>query len=244
MHSSTLGTLAGLVASAMLAVPGFAAGQTAQDSTLIRLPAPATDGGAPLTRALAHRRSVRSFAPTHLQLSDVAQLLWAAQGVTRPMPEPAGWRWGEWRGGLRTAPSAGALYPLELYLLATAVDGLDGGLYRYVPVNHALVRVGEADASVLAGAALGQRAITAAPAVVIVAAVEARTAIKYGERAPRYVDIEVGAAAENLLLQAQALGLGGVFMGAFRDAAVQETMGLPADHAPLGLVVVGHPAGI
>lgn len=243
MHQSTLAALAGVVVSVTLAVPHGIAGQATQETPMIRLPAPAADGGAPLTRALAQRRSVRSFSATPLQLSEVAQLLWAAQGVTQPTPAPAGWQWGEWRGGLRTAPSAGALYPLELYVLATAVDGLDRGLYRYLPVDHALVRVGDGDAAALAAAALGQRAITEAPAVVIVTGVQARTAVKYGERAPRYVHIEVGAAAENLLLQAAALGLGGVFMGAFRDDAVQQTLGLPDDHAPLALVVVGHAAG-
>lgn len=242
MHQSTLPTLTGLVVAAMLAVPGYTAGQAAQDSALVRLPAPVTDGGAPLTRALAQRRSVRSFAPTHLELSDVAQLLWAAQGVTQPMPEPAGWRWGPWSGGLRTAPSAGALYPLELYVLATAVDGLEGGLYRYVPREHALARVGSADGGDLAAAALGQRDIAQAPAVMIFTGVFQRTMVKYGERAPRYVHIEVGAAAENLLLQAASLGLGSVFIGAFHDDEVQKALGLPGNHAPLGLVPVGHPA--
>lgn len=243
MHRSTLAVLAGLVVSAMLTVPEACIGQAGQDSALVRLPAPVTDGGVPLTRALAQRRSVRSFAPTHLELTDVAQLLWAAQGVTQPMAQPAGWRWGPWSGGLRTAPSAGALYPLELYLLAAAVDGLESGFYRYVPGDHALVRVGPADRADLAAAALGQRDIAQAPAVVIVTGVFGRTMVKYGERAPRYVHIEVGAAAENLLLQAASLGLGSVFIGAFHDDEVQKALGLPGDHAPLGLVPVGHPAG-
>ncbi len=243
MHPSIRAVAAAFVMAAAVSVAQPAAGQASQDPPLIRLPAPARDGGAPLTRALTQRRSVRAFAPTPLRLSEIGQLLWAAQGVTQPMPAPAGWQWGEWRGGRRTAPSAGALYPLELYVLATAVDGLDPGLYRYVPVEHTLVRAGAGDAAALAGAALGQRAITEAPAVVIVTGVEARTAVKYGERAPRYVHIEAGAAAENLLLQATALGLGGVFMGAFRDDAVQATLGLPDGHAPLALLVVGHPAG-
>ncbi len=213
---------------------------------LIPLPPPTTTGGVSLTAALAGRRSVRDFGATPLRLADVAQLLWAAQGVTRrePTPPPS-WQpqWGEWRGGRRTAPSAGALYPLELYLLATAVEGLEVGLYRYVPQEHALARVGAPDRAKLAAAALGQGMLAEAPAVVIVTGVYARTAAKYGERAPRYVHIEAGAAAENLLLQGEALGLGGVFVGAFRDEAVREALGLPADHEPLGLLPIGHPAG-
>ncbi len=212
---------------------------------LIRLPPPSTTGGAPLSAALAGRRSVRDFAAAPLRLADVAQLLWAAQGVTRREPTaPPGWQpqWGEWRGGRRTAPSAGGMYPLELYLLASAVEGLDAGLYRYVPLEHALARVGTPDRAALAAAALGQGMLAEAPAVVIVTGVYARTAAKYGARAPRYVHIEVGAAAENLLLQGTALGLGGVFVGAFRDDAVRQTLGLPADHEPLGLLPVGHPA--
>ncbi len=229
------------VAGALFGQGAGAAGQAA----LIRLPPPATTGGAPLTTALAGRRSVRDFAATPLRLPDVAQLLWAAPGVTRAEPTaPPTWQpqWGEWRGGRRTAPSAGAMYPLELYLLAGAVDGLEAGLYRYVPQQHALARVGAPDRAALAAAALGQGMLARAPAVVIVTGVYARTAAKYGERAPRYVHIEVGAAAENLLLQAEALGLGGVFIGAFRDQAVREALGLPAEHEPLGLLPIGHPA--
>lgn len=216
------------------------------DSLLIRLPAPSTDGGSPLTRALAQRRSVRQFESRSLRLADVAQMLWAAQGVTQAMPQPrAGWRpeWGEWRGGLRTAPSAGALYPLELYLVARSVDGLGAGVYRYIPVEHALRRAGNATTEQLAIAALGQRQIADAPAVVVIVAVYQRTTTKYGDRGTRYVHIDAGAAAENLLLQATALGLGSVYVGAFRDDAVRETLALPADQAPLGLLPVGHPTG-
>lgn len=215
----------------------------AQDTGVIPLPIPAVDGGAPLTRTLAERHSVRAFAGTAVRLEEVGQLLWAAQGVTKSMPAPEGWResWGEWRGGTRTAPSAGALYPLELYLVVAAVDGLEPGLYRYLPGEHALVLVGSCGRGDLAAAALNQRAIAEAPVVFVLTAVHARTAQKYGERAPRYVHMEVGAAAENLLLQATALELGGVFIGAFRDDPVRQVLGVPEEHAPLALLPVGHP---
>jgi SagB-type dehydrogenase family enzyme len=231
-------TAALLAASSMSAGPALA-----QQRTAIPLPAPVTAGGEALTRALAQRRSVRAFQDAPLRLADVAQLLWAAQGVTAKTPEPAGWRsqWGAWRGGLRTAPSAGALYPLELFLVAGRVEGLDPGVYHYVPGEHVLQPVGECGPGELAGAALSQRAVADAAAVLVFTAVYKRTEAKYGERAPRYVHIEVGAAAENVLLQATALGLGSVFVGAFKDDAVSEVLGLPADHAPLGLVPVGRP---
>lgn len=215
----------------------------AREESMVRLPAPSTNGGMALTLTLAERRSVRQFEAKPVSLANVAQLLWAAQGVTRPTPQPpASWspKWGAWRGGLRTAPSAGALYPLEVYLLASSVDGLDRGVYRYVPGENGLVKVGVAEAKELAKAALGQEAIAQAPVVLVFSGVYQRTSAKYGERAPRYVHIEVGAAAENLMLQATALSLGSVFIGAFDDEAVRKTLALPADYAPLGLVPVGY----
>jgi SagB-type dehydrogenase family enzyme len=243
MKSSVFRTTAAVAA---MSAAVFAAGSlSAQEAGMIPLPAPDLTGGAPLTRSLAGRRSVRSFSEASISLQDVAQLLWAAQGVTQEGPTPPGWRseWGAWRGGLRTAPSAGALYPLEIYLVADRVEGLEPGLYRYVPVKHALTPVGDCGTRQLAGAALDQRAVSDAAAVVVVTGVYERTAAKYGERASRYVQIEVGAAGENLLLQATAVGLGAVFVGAFRDDAVSRVLGLPEDRAPLGLLPVGRPGG-
>lgn len=230
-----------LVAAAMIP-SGFPALARAQEGSVIPLPAAALDGGPAVSRALAERRSTRELASGALPLADVAQLLWAAQGITRPMSEPEGWPYGEWGGGLRTAPSAGALYPLEVYLLAGNVDGLEAGLYRYRPREHGLQRVGGAGRPALAGAALGQRAILDAAAVLVIAAVYSRTETRYGDRTERYVHMEVGAAAENVYLQATALGLGTVLIGAFRDGAVAAALGLPADHAPLAILPVGRPA--
>jgi SagB-type dehydrogenase family enzyme len=209
---------------------------------MIRLSAADTEGGMPLTHALASRRSVRAYTAEPVRLADLSQLLWAAQGVTQAMPEPAGWQWGPWPGGLRTAPSAGALYPLELYVSARAVDDLEPGLYHYRPREHALERVGDCGPTELAGAALGQRSVVDAAAVVVVAAVHERTAVKYGERATRYVDMEAGAAAENLLLQAAALSLGAVYTGSFDDDAVHGVLRLPEGQAPLALLPIGHAA--
>ena len=153
---------------------------------------------------------------------DLAQLLWAAQGVTEKIEAPpAAWTGGQWMGGLRTAPSAGALYPLELYVVAGTVADLEAGLYRYVPLEHALEPADAGDMrSALGDVSLRQRPIYEAPAVLVIAAVYERTAVKYGERAERYVHMEVGAAAENVFLQAEALELGALLIGAFSDHAL------------------------
>jgi len=186
------------------------------------LPRPETKGSMGLEEAIAARRSVREFERQPLSDRQLSQLLWATQGITSA-------------DGLRAAPSAGALYPLELYV-ATA-----SGLYHYQPEHHAL-RVARTDdlRPAICRASLRQDAIREAPAVFVIAAVHARTAKKYGG-APsrRYVDMEIGHAAQNLLLQAVALGLGGVPIGAFHEDRVQRVLGLPVSEAPLYLVPVG-----
>lgn len=232
----------GVVAFAAVGlVPAVAAQESVQPRQLIELPTARQDGSTSVERALGTRRSALDWTGEGLSLSDLAQLLWAAQGVTERIDEPpAIWRGSEWMGGLRTAPSAGALYPLELYVVAAAVDDLEPGVYRYIPLEHSLEQVAQGDhRQALTGAALMQSAIAEAPAVLVIAAVYARTAVTYGERAERYVHIEVGAAAENVWLQAEALQLGSVFIGAFRDEQVQQVLGLPADHQPLGIMPVG-----
>ncbi len=199
--------------------------QTKSDSAeVVQLPAPEEKGRLTLEEALARRRSVREFTGEPLTLRELSQLLWAAQGVTHPE-------------GLRTAPSAGALYPLELYV-ATA-----SGFHHYEPRGHRLVRLADRDLRpALRRAALDQEAITQAPAVFVFTAVYARISRKYGEaRAPRYVHLEVGHAAQNLLLEAAALGLGDVPIGAFDDATLEKVLPVPADHRPLYLIPTGDP---
>jgi SagB-type dehydrogenase family enzyme len=193
----------------------------------IDLPQPSTAGDVPLESAIQGRRSIRDFSNRPLSLADVAQLLWAAQGVTS-------------RDGGRTAPSAGALYPLELYLVAGEVDSLPAGVYHYRPEQHRLSQLSDGDLrKALAAAALDQSWVRRAPAVLVMAGVYERSAKKYGQRARRYTHIEVGHAAQNVYLQATALGLGTVIVGAFEDMEVQEVLGLPEDHAPLALMPVG-----
>jgi len=179
-------------------------------------------------RALKARRSVRAFQTAPLTLGEISQLLWAAQGVTGS-------------AGHRTAPSAGALYPLTLYLAVGKVSGLQPGVYRYDPADHSLVRTGEGDRRALVGAAAGQDWLEQAAAIVVISANPTRTTARYGARGQRYVHIEAGHAAENLSLQAAALGLGVTDVGTFDDAKVKRVMGLAAAEAPVLLLPIGRP---
>ena len=184
---------------------------------------PRGDGPLSLEETLAERRSVREYASEPLSQEAISQLLWAAQGVTSDT-------------GARTAPSAGGLYPLELYLLTGQ------GVFHYLPDGHRLKRLAGDDLrEPVAVAGLGQGALFEAPAVVVLTAVFDRTAGKYGERAERYVVLEAGHCAQNILLQAVALGLGAVPIGAFNDAEIASVLDLPAGHEPLYLIPIGQP---
>lgn len=200
-----------------------------EPGSVVELPEISVEEGRSIDSALAGRHSVRDFSGDSLSLADVGRLLWAVQGVTGS-------------GGRRVAPSAGALYPLEIHLVADRVVGLGTGVYRYRPRNHDLVLdvTGELHAR-LADAALDQDWIATAPAVIVIAAVVERTAGKYGQRAERYVHMEVGAAAQNLYLEATALGLGTTFVGAFNDGQVRDLLGLPSEERPYAILPVGRP---
>ena len=194
---------------------------------MIGLPVPLSDGRRSLEQVLKARRSVRAYQQGALTLAEVAQLLWAGQGITS-------------NNGMHTAPSAGALYPLELYVEASEVTGLAAGVYRYLPQGHQLVPVaGAAGREALTAASYGQGCVARGAANIVVAAVYARTARKYGERASRYVHLEAGHAAQNIWLQAVALGLGTVVVGAFDDARVQAAMRLAPAEDPLCIMPVG-----
>jgi SagB-type dehydrogenase family enzyme len=189
---------------------------------VIILPAPEKRGSLSLEEALYKRESVRSFSPDPLTVKEISQILWAAQGTTR-----------HWGG--RTSPSAGALYPLEIYM------ALREGLYEYVPGQHQMLQVANRNfMASLSDAALGQGCVREAPAIVIITAVYERIERKYGSRGERYVKIEVGHAAQNILLQAVSLGLSAVPVGAFHDEKVRRILSLPDDHKPLYLIPVGH----
>lgn len=191
------------------------------------LPQPRRSGPWSVEGALAERRSVREYTGEPLTRAELAQLLWAAQGITSAE-------------GLRTAPSAGALYPLEVYVAVGAVDDLPSGIYRYEPARHALELVASGDRRAeLAAAALGQECVQDGAAVLALAAVYRRTTGKYGERGIRYVHMEVGHAAQNVCLQAVALGLGTVVVGAFDDRDVKRILNMGAREEPLCLMPVG-----
>lgn len=197
--------------------------------TMIKLPEPRHDSETSIESALRRRQSVREFSREALTLAEVSQLLWAAQGTTDPE-------------GRRTAPSAGALYPLEVFLVSGKQGGLAAGVYRYRPREHDLVCVAEGDwRAKLATAALEQDRLANAPVTIVITAVYERTARKYKQRAERYVHMEVGHAVENVHLQAVALDLGTVVVGAFDDAEVKRVLSLPANEQPLCLMPIGKP---
>ena len=207
----------------MIMVSETAAG----DRTSIPLPEPQYDSSCSVERALSQRRSHRAYLNEPLSLAEVSQLLWAAQGISDPE-------------GFRTAPSAGALYPLELYLIAGNVDGLSSAVYKYAPQEHELIPVLPGDVRTsLAVAALGQDWVKNGAIVIVFTAVYERTTRKYGERGIRYVHMEVGYAAQNVYLQAVSLKLGTVFVGAFYDDEVKKLLNLRKNEIPLGLMPVG-----
>ncbi len=193
----------------------------------IKLPAPDYMGNTSVEEALSKRRSVRFYSGEDLSIEEVSQLLWAAQGIT---------------GTGRTAPSAGALYPLELYLVVGDVEGLDNGVYQYRPVEHELEKAVEGDIRVeLSKAAVGQNQEHVRDAAVdlVFTAVYERTTGKYGERGIRYVHMEAGHAAQNVYLQAVSLELGTVVIGAFSDDKVKELVNAEEQEEPLYIMPVG-----
>jgi SagB-type dehydrogenase family enzyme len=197
---------------------------------LCRLPAPTLSGPHSLERAIAERRSVRDYGPVMVTSTQLGQMLWAAQGVTD-------------RTGLRAAPSAGGLYPLELYVVAGEVADFQPGIYHYRVSRHALAPSAAGDHRPdLAAATLGQEWIAQAPAIIVIAATYGRMTAKYGDRGGRYVHMEVGHAAQNVCLQAVALRLGCVVVGAFDDREVKRAIGLPPREEALALLPVGRPS--
>lgn len=194
---------------------------------LDKLPPPAEAGHRSVERALVDRRSVRQYAPGGLTRAELGQLLWAAQGITGP-------------DGLRTAPSAGALYPLEVYVAVGEVSELPAGIYRYRPERHALAKVAVGDPrAALAAAAGGQACIEAAAVAIGLAAVYTRTTGKYGKRGIRYAHMEAGHVAQNVCLQAAVLGLGTVVVGAFDDREVERVLHLAPGEEPIWLMPAG-----
>lgn len=193
----------------------------------MKLPEPKLDSACSLEKALYTRRSVRAYAPDPLSLADVSQLLWAAQGVTDPC-------------GTRTAPSAGATYPLEVFLMAGNVTDLAAGIYKYDPASHSMTLYDSGDSRAkLAQAAGGQAWVLEAPISLIFISSAGATMQRYQEMGERYVNMEAGHAAQNVYLQATALGLGTVSVGAFDGVAVGRMLWLLPHVETLLIMPVG-----
>lgn len=199
---------------------------------MISLPQPNLKGELSLEETIVRRRSRRDFLDQPLTLTQLSQVLWAAQGIT------------DKKAGFRTAPSAGALYPLKIYIAAkeNGVENLKSGVYHYLPENHSIKIIKEGDLSQnLAQAALGQSFIADAAINIIIAAEYERTTGKYGDRGVQYVHMEVGHVGQNIYLQVESLGLGTVVVGAFNDEQAAKLLGLPENHQPLYIMPIGWP---
>jgi SagB-type dehydrogenase family enzyme len=195
------------------------------------LPNPSFDGKVTVERAIKERRTIRDFKDRPLTLMQLSQLLWAGQGIT------------DVKEGKRAAPSGGALYPLEIYAVIgkNRVEGMEAGVYRYLPEVHSILLISNGDRrKEIASASLWQMWMAKAPVLFIITAEYRRITGKYGERGVRYALIEVGHVGQNLFLQAEALGLGAGIVGAFSDVDVSKTMGAPSNHEPLLIMPVGY----
>ena len=214
----------------MIMVSLFFTSPPGQAAEAIKLPEPAFKGQMSVEKALSQRRTIRQFANRGLDLAQVSQLLWGTNGISDSR-------------GLRTAPSAGATYPLELYLVVgeRGVTGLAPGLYHYRPGPHTLELTQKGDLRpAVTRDCLYQTWMAQAPVMVVFAAEYRRCMARYGDRGIRYTHMEVGHAGQNLFLQAEALGLACGIVGAFQDKALQATLKLPSSHEPLLVMPVGY----
>lgn len=196
----------------------------------IQLPMPELSGVITLEQALASRRSIREYRSEPITMRELAQLLWSAYGIT------------ETRWGFKTTPSAGATYPLEIYAVVRNVEGLEPGAYRYLPHSHELeqTRAGELNQE-LYSAALEQEWVLKAQLNIVITAVYSRTTRRYGERGVRYVFMEAGHACQNVYLQATALGLGAVAIGAFNDDEIARIVGAGEEEHAIYMIALGRP---
>lgn len=201
-------------------------------STPFSLPSPERQGVMSLAEAIARRRSVRDFTAEPISQAQLSQILWAAQGITGASRKS------------RSVPSAGATYPLEIFIACgnNGIEGVDDGIYRYDIADHSLTRHYDKDVRLeLARAALNQEFIYQAPVDIIICALYSRTLGRYGARGERYIHIEVGHAGQNIYLQASALGLATVAVGAFDDEQVRGVLRLDNQYKPLYIMSIGRP---
>lgn len=197
----------------------------------MKLPPPEIEGVFSLERAIKTRRTIRSFSSKHMSLKQLSQILWSAQGIT----EESGFK--------RAAPSAGALYPMDVYTVigTEGVEGLKAGCYHYQPNNHSVSLILEGDHRYeLARASLLQMWLADPPVSIVITAEYDRITLKYGKRGVRYAMIEAGHIGQNIFLQAEALDLGAGIVGAFNDKEVIRVMQIPPTHEPLLIMPVGY----
>ena len=198
-----------------------------KNKKLITLPSPNYDGPMSVEKAILQRRSVRTYASSPLTIQEISQLLWSAQGITG-------------KRGFRAAPSAGAVYPVETYVAIRHVEGLSPGLYKYLPEGHKLMEMIAGDISKeLASACLNQPYVYLCSANIILTGNYDKIAMRYGKRGVRYTHIEIGHISENIYLQAEALGLGTVAIGAFSDRELKKILNLPEEEEPLYVMPIG-----
>lgn len=201
----------------------------------VRLPAVKFSKDVGLWETILRRRSIREYSRNcALPLETLSTLLWATQGITSETRDFQ----------FRAAPSAGALYPMETYLMARDVDGLQQGIYHFRPYAFDLEFIRPGDFSrELARAALGQDMAAYAQVVFIWSAIVERSRWKYRQRAYRYIYLDAGHIAQNLYLAGTALGLGICGIGAFYDDPVNELVGLDGkEETVLYMASAGWPA--
>lgn len=206
---------------------------TFPNEEFVELPRPVLDGTVSVEKAIKQRRTKRVFAKKPLSVEQLAQILWAAQGIT------------EQGGFKRASPSGGALYPIDVYAVVGkgAIVNLARGVYRYRPHDHSMAKITEADARAdVASASFGQIWIARAPAIIVLTAEYRRITGKYGERGRRYAVIEVGHIGQNIFLQCEALGLCAGIVGAFDDQDVAAALKAGHEHEPLIIMPVGWPS--
>jgi SagB-type dehydrogenase family enzyme len=216
---------------------GYKSNTNKKEKGMISLPTPNYNSNTSIENALYKRRSIRSYKNEPLNIEEISQLLWAAYGITYKIENGPAYL----RGGLKTSPSAGALYPLEIYIVAGNVTGLEPGIYRYRPQDHRLEIVLKGDKrKELCVAGFNQKMIKNAPADIVYSAIYNRTCKKYGKRGrERYVCMDLGHSAENIYLQAVSLNIGTCGIGAFSDIKVREVLNMPKEEEPLYIMPIG-----
>jgi len=187
----------------------------------VKLPSPRQDSDVSIEKALLERRSIRSYKEEPLTLNELSQILWAAQGITEP------------KKGLRTAPSARALFLVEVYVLPGNVTNLSTGAYKYQPQGHDLIKIADGDKKAELFKAVGQAPIKSAPVVLVFSGLSEKT------QRPAWMYLEAGHAAQNVYLQAVSLKMGGVVMGGFKDVNVRKVLNLSEKEQPLYIMPIG-----